>query len=502
MFIVSVFVAGLSIMAVEMTAFRLLAPSFGTTQLLITNVIGTIMVALSAGYWAGGRIGDRHPSPIGVSWILLGAAVLTGAIPFASKPILSWAGRALAQQHFGSFASSLAATVFLFVLPIFMLGMISPYAIRVSAATKETIGTTAGRIYSVATIGSIAGTYLPTFVFIPWLGTRATILIFSGLMLIVGAGGLICCARGRIASAAAAVLLACLAYPGLGPLKGGEETVAENESLYNYIHVVERSGRNLLFLNEGHGYHSVHDSRSVLVGGVWDTFLALPAMARPTGGKLDVLIVGLAGGTISNQFSHFWGNGLHVDGVEIDSEIIEAADKYFALDRRYLDVHIGDGRTFLAASDKKYDVIIVDAYKQPYIPFHLATREFFTQCREHLRPAGIVAINVATFTDNPEFLLMITDTLSSVFPHLYSYRVENADVAFKNVVVTASVSKPRLRGLSRAFPAGPAALLSSVERRLGPVPRRSHPRVLTDDWAPVEWYVDKTLFTFFGAESG
>ncbi len=496
MLIINVFTAGLCIMAVEMAAFRLLAPHFGTTQLLITNVIGTIMTALAVGYWFGGKLGDRYPAPRGVSWLILAAAVLTGAIPVISKPILNWAGRAMANQHFGSFVSSLAATVFLFMLPLGILGMVSPYAIRVSATKKDALGRTAGTIYSVATAGSIAGTYLPTLVFIPWLGTRATILIFSGLMLAVGAAGLISTRRGGAASVCAAVLLAGLAWTGLGPIRGGEETLAETESIYNYIHVIKRSGRTLLFLNEGHGYHSVHDPRSVLVGGVWDTFLALPAMANSRG-KIDLLIVGLAGGTVANQFSRFWNDELHIDGVEIDPMIIEAADKYFALDRRYLDVHIGDGRMFLAASDKRYDFIIVDAYKQPYIPFHLATQEFFLECRRHLKPGGLLAVNVATFTEQPEFLLMITDTMAAVFPYLYSFKVENSDVDFKNIVVIASETEPRTRHLAKAFRGGPADVLSSVEKRLEPLAGRDEPRILTDDWAPLEWYVDRTLFSFF-----
>ena len=154
-------------MAIEMSAFRLLAPSYGTTQLLITNVIGTIMVALSVGYWLGGRLGDRYPTPRGIYRLVTGAAVLTAAIPLISKPILVWADIAVASQNFGSFLSSLGAMVFIFMIPLGMLGMVSPYAIRISAKSRETVGASAGRIYSLATVGSIVGTYLPTLIFIP-----------------------------------------------------------------------------------------------------------------------------------------------------------------------------------------------------------------------------------------------------------------------------------------------------------------------------------------------
>jgi spermidine synthase len=497
MLLINVFVTGLCIMAIEMSAFRLLAPSFGTTQLLITNVIGTIMIALSAGYWLGGRLGDRYPTPRGIYWLVTGSALLTAAIPLISRPILVWADHAVASQNFGSFLSSLSAMVFIFMIPLGMLGMVSPYAIRISAGSKETVGTSAGRIYSLATVGSIVGTYLPTLIFIPWLGTRATILIFSAVMLLSGGIGLLTVRRSRIATASVLVVFGCMLYSGLGPVKGEADTVAENESLYNYIHVVKKNGRVLLYLNEGHGYHSVRDPGSVLVGGVWDTFLALPAMSKVTDEKMNVLIVGLAGGTIANQLSHYWRENLHIDGVEIDRKIIEAADRFFALDRRYLDVHIADGRSFLTGADSLYNVIILDAYKQPYIPFHLTTVEFFTKCREHLRPGGVLGINVATFTENPEFLKMIAETLGAVFPYVYTFELANDDVAFKNVVLVAASDPPRLKDLIKAFPNGPPGILSFVEEKIKPLAMRNKPRVMTDDWAPIEWYVDKTLFSFF-----
>jgi spermidine synthase len=484
-------------MAIEMSAFRLLAPSFGTTQLLITNVIGTIMFALSAGYWIGGRLGDRYPTPRGIYWLVTGSAVLTAAIPLISRPILIWADHAVAAQNFGSFLSSLSAMVFIFMIPLGILGMVSPYAIRTSAKSKETVGASAGKIYSLATVGSIVGTYLPTLIFIPWLGTRATILIFSAVMLLSGGIGLLTIKRGKITTAAVLVVFGCMLYSGLGPVKGGADTLDENESLYNYIHVIKKDGRALLYLNEGHGCHSIHDPNKVLVGGVWDTFLALPAMSTVTDDKMNVLIVGLAGGTIANQLSYYWQKNLHIDGVEIDGKIVDAADRFFALDRRYLDVHIADGRRFLASTDDLYNVIILDAFKQPYIPFHLATVEFFTKCREHLRPGGVLGINVAVFTENPEFLRMIADTLGAVFPHVYTYNVANDDVAFNNIVLVAASDPPRLKDLAKAFPNGPAKIISFVEKKIKPLAMRDKPRVMTDDWAPIEWQVDKAIFSFF-----
>jgi spermidine synthase len=286
-------------------------------------------------------------------------------------------------------------------------------------------------------------------------------------------------------------------YPGLGPVKGGPGTLAEYESLYNYVHVVRKGGRVFLYLNEGHGYHSVYDPGKVLVGGVWDTFLALPAMSTDGDDKMNVLVIGLAGGTFANQLSHYWRGQLHIDGVEIDGRIIDAADRYFALDRRYLDVHVADGRNFLTGSRGRYDLIVLDAYKQPYIPFHLTTIEFFEKCREHLNPGGVLGINVATFTENPEFLKMIADTLGAVFPHVYAYEVGNDDVAFKNVVLVAGSTPLRLKDLGSTFPNAPPAILAWVEKKMKPLAVRAHPKVMTDDWAPMEWHVDRTLFSFF-----
>ena len=316
-------------------------------------------------------------------------------------------------------------------------------------------------------------------------------------MFLSGSVGILTTRRRRIAAAAALLIFGYILYNGFSPVKGGPGTLAEEESLYNYIQVVKEDGRVLLYLNEGHGYHSVYDPNKVLVGGIWDTFLALPAMSAGTDEKMNVLIVGLAGGTIANQLSHYWQEYLHIDGIEIDARIIEVADRYFALDRRYLDVHIEDGRRFLAGADDRYNVIVLDAYKQPYIPFHLTTVEFFEKCREHLKPGGVLGINVATFTENPEFLQMIADTLGAVFPHVYTYELANDDVAFKNVVLVAASDPPRLKDLAKAFPNGPSGILLFVEKRIKPMVMRDKPRVMTDDWAPIEWHVDKTLFSFF-----
>ena len=315
-------------------------------------------------------------------------------------------------------------------------------------------------------------------------------------MLLSGSIGLLSVRRGKIMIAALWAAFGCLLYPGLGPVKGGTDTLAEFESLYNYIQVVKKNGLVLLYLNDGNGDHSVHDPGSKLVGGYWDTFLALPAMSALTDEELKVLIIGLGGGTIANQLSYYWREKLHIDGVEIDGKIIEAADRFFALDRRFLDVHVDDGRRFLSRAEGLYQVIILDAYRQPYIPFHLTTVEFFRKCRDHLNRGGVVGINVATFRENPEFLQMIAETLGSVFPYVYVYEIPNNDGAFKNVVLVAASDPPRLKGLAQAFPNGPPDILGLVEKKIKPLVMRDKPRVMSDDWAPLEWQVDKTLFNF------
>lgn len=527
----TVFVTGMSIMAIEMSASRLVAPFFGTSLIVWTNIIGLIMVALSLGYWYGGRLADRRPDAAVLYRLILGAGIATFVIPYVAGPVMSWT----AQGSVGLFLGSLLAVMGLFVVPFTLLGMVSPFVIRLASSSVETVGAAAGSIYALSTAGSIIGTYLPALAFIPLLGTRRTILLFAAALVAVGIAGLFRSRKGSLAPARAlaAVPLLALGLALVGPpgdvkavFAPGRTKLFETESPYNYIQVQERSvpmasgkirHRRLLVLNEGFAVHSVSDPDGPFhpfVGSVWDYFgLSVVPLTGKREGPMRVCLVGLAAGTISTQMISAYGGrfDLKIDGVEIDPEIIEVGRRFFRMNEPQLTAVAEDGRTFLQRTPTRYHAIVTDAYRQPYIPFHLTTQEYFRLCRDHLEPGGIVGINLGSTSDQTEVFRRLVGTMASVFPHVWYVPVGHDGALFTNYVVLASdrdvdpallnPDDEALFGAVRATTAWPLARSVLQKARSGWTPFVPDPAevVLTDDEAPVEfltdWLIVRTLMS-------
>jgi len=305
----------------------------------------------------------------------------------------------------------------------------------------------------------------------------------------------------------------------------GRVKLLEVESPYNYIQIQERvvpqadgreRRRRLLVLNEGFAVHSVYDPEGPMhpyVGSVWDYFglCALPLAGCGEGARADVCIVGLAAGTISKEMFATYGDvmDLHVDGVEIDPTIIELGRDYFGMDEPGLHAVAEDGRTFLQRTSTRYDVIITDAYKQPYIPFHLTTDEYFAAKRAHLKDNGVVAINVGTLSAQSELFRRIVTTIRGRFPYVYYIPVSFPGALFTNFVVVGS-----LRALDPTVRLNPAQnpILGRLEGRSNWVVARDVLRrarnnwttfvpvagvdPLTDDKAPVEFLTDWQIVSY------
>ena len=371
-----VFTGGAGTLATEIAASRLLAPYFGSSTIVWANIIGLILVYLSVGYWLGGKVADRRPEPRFLGGMILVAALAIAVTPFVARPILDLAVRGLDAVSVGAVVGSFFAALALFAVPITLLGAVAPFAIRLALENVGEAGTVAGRLYALSTVGSIVGTFLSAIVTIPLLGTQRTMLGSAALLVLASA--LLLGARWQLLTLAAAALL--LIPPGT--IKASEGLLFETESSYQYIQIVERSdGSRALHLNEGIAVHSVWHPDSVLTGGVWDTFLLVPPLLdRP---PESMLVIGNAGGTVARAFGQLYPQ-VEIDGVEIDPEVSEAARRYMGLDDNpRLEVISADGRPYLELTDERYDIIVVDAYHQPYIPFHLATTEFFEAVREH-----------------------------------------------------------------------------------------------------------------------
>ena len=372
-----VFGAGIGSLATEIAASRLLAPYFGSSTIVWANLIGIVLAGLAFGYWLGGRIADRRPEPRLLGLIVLAAAIWVAITPFVARPFLDAAVGNLDDASAGAVIGSFFAVLLLFAPAVVLLGMVSPFAIRLAITDVETAGAVAGRFYALSTAGSLLGTFVPALIAIPLVGTQRT-LLGTAVLLALSASFLL----GRKVLVLAAVLAALVALPP-GAVKAEPGLLHEEDSLYQFIQVVERpDGKRLLRLNEGVAVHSVWRSDTVLTGGVWDAFLALPPLLdRPL---RSVAILGNAAGTTARALGVYYPDA-RIDGVELDPAVSRVGRRWFGLeDNPRLTVHDADARPFLRRTDERYDLIVVDAYHQPYVPFYLATREFF---RLGARPA-------------------------------------------------------------------------------------------------------------------
>lgn len=475
-----VFVSGMTVMAAEMAASRLLAPYFGTSLFVWTNLIGIVMLALTAGYYVGGRLADNKPRKNTLGLIGLAGGTYIALLPFLVRPIMAVSLLAINNTSVSMFYGSLIASILLISTPMFLLGMVSPMAIRLQSKSVKNVGKTAGGIYALGTAGSIVGTFLPALFTIPFVGTQKTFLLFGSILVLSAVPMLV---RKKLALFALLLIPLWMISPAI---KTEEGLILERESLYNYIQVIDNQGTLSLKLNEGNAVHSVYHPASYITGNVWDYFSVLPLEQETE----NALIIGLACGTISRTYSKFYPE-IHVDGVEIDPEIVRVGKEMFDLDQPNLDIHETDGRTYLQYTDTMYDIIIVDAYKQPYIPFHLTTREFFQIAHEHL-DKGILGINVGATGEDSAVHKMIRNTMASVFEYVYDVQVPGT---FNYVMIGSDRELFTAKSVN-----APDVTLGKLWRYMKYSKNLDEYNpseiVLTDDKAPVEMLTDLMILDF------
>ncbi len=407
-----VFSSGVAVMGLEMSASRLIAPYFGSTLSVWTSLIGLVLIFLTVGYYLGGTLADRYPSRHLLGAVVLVAGVLALALPVVSTPVLRTAWGLTPRA--GLLPASLVGTFALFSLPTILLGCVCPFALKLSIQDLGRTGRTSGHIYAVSALGSVVGTFLPALVTIPRLGVRHSIMVFGALLVVAA---LLLLARARFLPAAGAMLLFGLPLPPMLPTQGA---IAEQESLYNYLRVVEAGQTRLLIVDWG--AFSFYTPGEFRTRQYYDYFLLAPLL-RPTppGAWLRrVLIVGLGAGTAAKQITAAFGP-LPIDGVEIDPAIVALGRRHFAMNEPNLRVHVTDGRAFLAGTRAPYDWVILDAYQGSDIPFHLITSEYFQALREHMSAAGVLAINLAWWRpDDPVLLGRLVATVKTAFPKVYA----------------------------------------------------------------------------------
>src|SRR5215212_1596546 len=501
------FVVGTGSLGAEIAAVRLLAPYFGASTIVWANTIGIVLVALSVGYWLGGRLADRHPSMRALCLTSLIAAIMLAVVPFAADPLLDVAVDALDEISAGAFLGSLVAVLVLVAVPVLLLGTVSPWAIRLGVRSVEEAGTVAGRLYALSTAGSLVGTLLSALLLIPLVGTRRTFLVFALAIATVAVLGLRPLGRWALAPAAIAVLIALPVGTLKAKTEDGGRVIHEAETEYQYARVIEYpSGKRTLELNEGQAEHSVceaecdagprgpRDPASVLTGNVWDGHLVDFFAATRTPPR-RVAILGNAAGTTSRAYEEFFPR-TRVDGVEIDSELSEIGRRYFDMNNPRLHLYHEDARPFLRRIDATYDVISVDAYRQPYIPFYLTTKEFFETARDRLTRDGVLIVNVGHPQGQDGLEKVLSATIGAAFPNVLRDPIEDT-----NTLLVASRAPLSPSRIDRVEPTLPLALRPTAEaaaQRLEPPLRGGD--VYTDDKAPVEWLIDKSIVDYASGE--
>ena len=522
---VAVFLAGAALLGLEIAASRVLAPYFGNSLYVWGALIGVVLAGLSTGYWVGGAIADRFPTPRLLVAMLAASSLLVLAIPFVDD----WVLDRLVEWDPGPRLNPLLATIFLFGAQSVLLGTVSPIAVRLKARSLDQLGRTAGRLFAISTAGSIAGTFATSFWLIPELGTDQ-VLASAAVALMLAAAAVALVERLALAGAVALALAAASfgAMLSLAPETGG--TVAASQ-LRNWSPVYRQqrdedrsgsledaqSGYTILHTKDSQ-YHRIavvedDDSRylrfdSSFQSGMFKDdpfrtrfeyadYLQLPLAYRPEARR--ILYVGLGGGSAPKRtWRDFPATRIQV--VELDAEVVDVAYRYFELPRdpRLL-VEVEDGRRFLAANEGPWDAIVIDAFYSDSIPFHLATREFLELARARLAPGGVVATNIigaVRGADSRLFRSMLR-TYRAVFPTVAIHPVLGAGerdlTGIRNVIVVAgdgaAPSKEflleRWAELRKRSPGAPDLSLAIRNRVDAPLSTEDVP-VLTDDYAPTD----------------
>jgi spermidine synthase len=500
----TVFISGMTTLAAELTAGRLIGNVFGTSNLVWASIIGLILIYLTMGYFLGGKWADQNPTPLAMYRILAWAAFTVGLVPFVAVPVLRSAAEAFEALSVGIMAGSFIVVLILFIIPITLLGAVSPFAIRLSIDNSEKMGQISGQIYGISTLGSFIGTFLPTVIFIPTIGTRLTFVFFGMVLLAVALVGLALYVSRRemLKLIWMPIVLAVIAFAfSNSALKSSTGQVYETESEYNYIQVQQVDGYTLLRLNDGQGVHSIYHPDTLYFNGPWEQFMVGPYFyANRSPDDIErMAIVGLAAGTAARQATAVYGQDLQIYGFEIDGKIVEVGRKYFEMNLSNLHVTVGDGRLGLDRSKVKYDIIAIDAYRPPYIPPHMTTLEFFEICASHLTDDGVLTLNVGSTPGDRRLIDGLATTMAEIFPSIHIMDIPGSlntmIFATKQPTTRENFADNMIR-LAQDTSLDPVLVTTMASTFTNLQPGYQTTTVFTDDLAPIEWIVNNMVFNF------
>jgi len=489
------FITGGIVMGFEMLGSRYLNPYFGSGIYTWAALISTVLIALMAGYFLGGTLADRTASTVVLALTVIIGSLYLLALPIFAHVILEFVLAEIDDVRVGSLISSLALMFF----PVTFLGMYSPFAIRLLLRSAQRSGRVSGAVYGISTAGAIVGTLGTTFVLIPTIGSRAITLALGALGLCAGLG-LMALARRCIGAALIVVALAApTASSGradnlideavrAGMLARGDGRLAHIETKYNDVFITKRGHQLVMsFQVSGRDYtESITnlldpDDLPLRYAQVMTIATIYPEAPR------KILMLGLGGGSISTYLGRFMPEAA-ITTVEIDPGVITAAKTYFGLrENDRLRYRAEDGRVFLNRNSELYDLILLDAYRGGYVPFHLLTREFYSLAKQRLAPGGAAAFNVH---DGSKLYASTVKTLSEVFTALDLYPTGRGEV-----IAVGSAAPVDLQTLQRRAAAVqkahgfrfalPDILQSRLEK---PQSQAANGDIITDDFAPADVY--------------
>lgn len=426
---------GAAVMILELLGTRIIGPFYGVSLYVWSSLIAVTLIALALGYFLGGRLADRYPA-VRLAHIILAAALTTVIIPFLTGPILR------TTDSLGLRAGAFTSAFLLFTLPLTALAMVGPYVIKRATRDLSGVGTAAGSVYAISTVGSVAGTLLLGFFLLPMFGTRT--IIFS-LSLLLGILAVLVAwhesyaqppARSLLAALGMCVAVGILATTGLAGSREstkGFTVQSEAESLYGWVRVVDDERRGFrLMLSDASVISAVHlkENRSLL--GYQEILSLLPTLHPHTA---HALLIGLGGGHVARDLK---AQGVVTDTIEIDPAVAEAARQWFHFEPTGLFL-VGDARYEIKKLSTHYDLIIHDCFTGGSEPTHLLSREMLTEVRALLNDRGILALNYVGFTqgEGADAVEAVHRTLQDLFPQVRTFVTDKNE--FTDFIFLASL---------------------------------------------------------------
>jgi spermidine synthase len=425
-----VFVSGAVVLAIEILGTRVLGPFYGVNLFLWSALITVTLAALSLGYVMGGRWADKNPRYAALGSTLAIAGLWLLATIWFKKPVLT------AVEPLGLRGAVLVSSFLLFFVPLTLLGMTSPYAIRLRAESLGEVGRTSGDIYAISTVASVAAALATGFYLIPHLGVNRLIAACGAAL--IGAA-LIALRAGRLRGTAGAAVMAILPFlMGAVAARSPIARVGEPAGLayhvqspYADLRVVDWEESRLLLVDGG--THTIVDRDTFNSTFPYAHVMDIPKFMFKEPG--DAVLVGLGGGSVARSY---YRSGWKVDTVEIDPNMPRIAEEYFSCDAESSNVHVMDGRQYFLVSDKKYDLVLLDAFGSSSIPFHLVTREAFGLVKAHMKPDAILAMNIEARTWHDILVHSLTATLRQHFAHVLALPIAEPQTTLGNVILLAS----------------------------------------------------------------